>query len=168
LGAKGGGDPDPEMTEKFYSMFEDVCDYCLVENIVPLGLFNPTEEELKTFGIENYYNDKRHMYGFSGEIQDNDLCEQIFYLLQVSTNGNVYPCCVEQELNPDAFLMGNVTENRLFDIWNSDALKKIRINLAKGMIPNVCKDCSWRQCTNYSNLGKYSDVILKRLTGDIL
>jgi len=163
LGGEGGADPDPVMAEKFYTLFDDVCDYTLIENIVPLGQFNPTQDDLKNFGIENFEGNKKHMYGFTGDILDNELCEQIFYTLYISTAGNVYPCCVEEEMG--GFLMGNVNQKSLLEIWNSDALKKLRIKLAKGETPEVCKGCSWRKYTNHQNLGKYADKILSKLLG---
>lgn len=55
-------------------------------------------------------------------------------------NGNVYPCC----LTPMEYIAGNLNEESLEDIFNSDLMKKIRKDLTNGVKTESCSRC-WRQ-----------------------
>lgn len=51
--------------------------------------------------------------------------------------GTTYPCCMS---DPD-FPIGNTQEQSLQDIWNSDELKQIRLNMLQGKPSKECRRC---------------------------
>jgi len=58
-----------------------------------------------------------------------------FGQLNISQNGNVRLCC------ENSYILGNLYENDLFEIWNSDKMKNIRSSFNKGSIPKICGYC---------------------------
>jgi radical SAM protein with 4Fe4S-binding SPASM domain len=162
LGGEGGGEPDQAKVEKFYSMFENICDYCFVENVVPMTA-SPTKETLKKMGIENFNG--QSIFGDSRESRRYmSICEMPFYHFTVSANGDVYPCCSVTAI--DAICLGNVKTAELYEIWNSEKLRKLRVSFVKNQVPGSCSDCGIRLYEHPNNLHEYADVIYKRLTGE--
>jgi len=53
-------------------------------------------------------------------------------------NGNVYPCCIYDLSKP----IGNLKENTLEEIANSESLKKIRSDMLQNKIVDGCKRCN--------------------------
>lgn len=156
LGANGG-DPDPYYAERFYSMFDDVCDYTFIEKIAPIKS-DPTEETLKKMGIANFGSE--NIFGFSGEMTNTPICERLFYHLTILSNGDVFPC----DINTDVSLrLGNLQNTSIRNIWNSDKLKKIRLAFLKGTLPASCSNCGAILYDYPNNLHKYTDVIYQRL-----
>ncbi len=52
-------------------------------------------------------------------------------------NGNVYQCCIT---NYKASI-GNLKDNTLFELWNSDHMKNIRLQFLNGEKPKICNKC---------------------------
>lgn len=153
-----GGEHDPTLEEQFYSMFDDVCDYCFVENIAPVKS-NPTQETLEKMGIKNFSD--KNIYGLIGEKTGAPICERLFYHLTIMSNGDVYPC----DLNvSDSLLLGNIQDTTLCNIWNGHMLKNLRVAFVKGNTPASCADCGGILYDYPNNLRKYSDMIYQRLT----
>lgn len=156
LGGDGGGH-NPALEEQFYSMFDDVCDYCFIENIAPVKS-NPTQETLEKMGIKNF-NDQ-NIYGLPGVETTKPICERLFYHFTVMTNGDVFPC----DLNvSDSLLLGNIQKTTLRNIWNGDILKNLRIAFVKGDTPPSCSDCGGILYDYPNSLHKYADMIYQRL-----
>lgn len=152
-----GGEHDPVMEERFYSMFDDVCDYCFIENIAPVKS-NSTTETLEKMGIQNFSD--KNIYGLPDRDTNTPICERLFYHLTIMSNGDVFPC----DLNVgDSLLLGNVQHTTLQDIWNGDALKNIRLAFVKGHTPESCADCGGILYDYPNNLHKYANVIYQRL-----
>ena len=68
------------------------------------------------------------------------LCLIPWVHLHTWPNGNVYPCCV----TPMEYIVGNLKENSLEEIFNSDMMKKIRKDLLSGVKTESCERC-WSQ-----------------------
>ena len=61
----------------------------------------------------NYITSEKHR--FRKKVLQYQVCVQIFKSLHIHANGNVIRCCVDcNRVN----LLGNMTEDSLFDIWN--------------------------------------------------
>lgn len=152
-----GGDPNSTLAERFYSMFDDVCDYCFIENIAPIKS-NPTEETLQKMGISNFSD--KNIYGISSRETNTPICERLFYHLTIMANGDVFPCDINAD---DSLLLGNLCNLSLYDIWNSDPLEKLRLAFLKSDIPTSCSDCGAILYDYPNSLHKYAYDIYQRL-----
>jgi len=159
LGGKGGGKPDPVLEEKFYTMFDGVCDYCFIENIVPQVIRNLTKDELRDMWIEDF--EGKSIYNFTDKFETT-VCERLFYHFTVNSAGDVFPCDLNEK---ESQLLGNVKSTPLREIWDGEALKKLRIAFLEGDVPPACADCNALKYDYPNSLHKYSDVILKKING---
>jgi len=79
--------------------------------------------------LERYYTDHDCSFGF-------DRCVSIFSAVEINSNGDMSPCRDYHD-----FVVGNVKETTISDLWNSDAYKEFRKSIsAKGLMP-VCTRC---------------------------
>ena len=76
-------------------------------------------------------------------IGDKGRCLGLKKQLGILSNGNVVPCCLDQDAN---VLLGNIFETSLDSILNSDKVKTIADGFLKGrIIPELCKRCTFRE-----------------------
>ena len=76
-------------------------------------------------------------------IGDVGRCHGLKNQLGVLSNGNVVPCCLDQDGN---ILLGNIFENSLEDILNSDLCNEIIKGFDNNkIIPELCKRCTFRE-----------------------
>lgn len=66
--------------------------------------------------------------------------------LLVFTSGDVGPCCARHWETPwlPVKIMGNVKNNSLHEIWNSDMFKQFREKVLSGVFPEECGHCDWK------------------------
>lgn len=70
---------------------------------------------------------------------ENPYCASPFYMLSITANGNIYPCC--DFVYGRGHLLGNIYEDSLKDIWNGDKIREIRQQIvSKDFIP-ICHKC---------------------------
>jgi MoaA/NifB/PqqE/SkfB family radical SAM enzyme len=79
-------------------------------------------------------------------------CVAPFLTLNTSADGNVRFCCRNETV------IGDQKNNRLADIWNSEAIKRIRMDFLRGVRTSSCSHCwqveaagaanSWRRTLN--------------------
>ncbi|MFC1517791.1 SPASM domain-containing protein [Candidatus Margulisiibacteriota bacterium] len=62
-------------------------------------------------------------------------CSEPWSGLQISANGDVYPCL--------SLKIGNIRENTLKNIWNSERYRKFRKKLLYYKVPNICEGCCY-------------------------
>lgn len=157
LGAKNGDTVNPDLAEKFYSAFDQCCDYCFVENIVPQVPYELSDEEKKKMWIGN--TDTQNAYCV--ENAGSPICERLFYHFTINSSGNVYPCDLNEKEN---LLLGNVRSTTLKSIWNGDVLMALRLAFLKDNIPKSCAGCSVFYFDFPNELHKHADDIYRRLT----
>lgn len=156
LGAKNGAAMNQELAKKFYTAFDDCCDYCFVENIVPQVPHKMTEEEKAKMWIGN--TETKNVYVVENE--GCPVCERLFYHFTINSSGNVFPCDLNENEN---LRLGNVKEKSLTQIWNGETLHKIRLAFLNGDIPKACEDCSVFVFDFPNELHKHADTICERL-----
>jgi radical SAM protein with 4Fe4S-binding SPASM domain len=79
--------------------------------------------------LEEYYTNHDCRFGF-------DRCVSIFSAVEINSNGDMSPCRDYHD-----FVVGNVKENTITELWNSEPYKKFRKSLSeKGLMP-VCTRC---------------------------
>lgn len=71
-------------------------------------------------------------------------CYQLWQVMTVNFNGDVFPCC--SEWSPQDAL-GNVLRGRVSSIWNSAGYRERRANNKSG--PPACSKCHTDKTTNY-------------------
>jgi radical SAM protein with 4Fe4S-binding SPASM domain len=79
--------------------------------------------------LQTYYTDHDCRFGF-------DRCVSIFSAVEINSNGDMSPCRDYHD-----FVVGNVKEQTITELWNSEPYKKFRKSLSeKGLMP-VCSRC---------------------------
>lgn len=144
-----------ETEQDFYDMFGGICDDIFIEHLVKaqpsmMDDYNESIESVKTF-----YGDKS---------EERAVCPYAFYTLQIDSQGNTFPC-PPLGFSED-FSLGNVKKQSVYDIWNSEKLYDLQMNLLKYGRASV-KVC--RECENYlcftpkeDNLDNDGDILIKR------
>lgn len=116
----------------FYDMFGEICDIIAVEHLTP------TVE-----GIDYTKLSKDALTKFSqsgNPILESNICPQPFYMMQINPDGNVVPCCSMKY----PWVMGNIQNEGICDIWNGKAFSHFRRILLDGVkaAGEVCSKCS--------------------------
>ena len=57
--------------------------------------------------------------------------------MHVWPNGNAMPCCIADSDNP----FGNLKDNSIEEVWNSDKYKELRLAMLKGEKLDTCRRC---------------------------
>jgi radical SAM protein with 4Fe4S-binding SPASM domain len=68
----------------------------------------------------------------------NTVCAIPWTHLNIIPRGKVYPCCMTSEHRTYA---GDLTTQTIEEIWNSDYMKDIRVQMLNGEEPNMCRRC---------------------------
>lgn len=145
-----------ETEEDFYRVFGDICDKIYVEHLV-----NAQPSMEGNYGEQ--LNDEMTFYGDQSE--EREVCPYMFYSLQIDAVGNTFPC---PPLGlPESFSLGNVSDNTLKEIWNSDRLYQLyreQLTGHRDRVP-VCAHCENYKCftPKEDNLDDDKEIILKRL-----
>lgn len=115
--------------EKFYELFADVADRMYVEKIKPVYAGVEYEEDVQKVSVDRYGNEHTQRL----------VCPLTFYMLSLWPNGDVVPC--DAIYKP--IVLGNVNNDNVVDLWNSDMLKKFqKMQLSKKRFLNShCKVC---------------------------
>ena len=114
----------------FFHTFENICDNIMVENITNIyGGFKSISDKTK---ILNRFSNQ--------EVEYFDLCDYLFKGISLNADGTCSPCPVDWKHD---LVLGDITKNSLFEIWNSEHLKQLRLQFLEGNIKNIptCKDC---------------------------
>lgn len=82
-----------------------------------------------TNDLRDYYTDHSRRFGF-------DRCVSIFQVVEVDSNGNVSPCRDYHD-----YVVGNIKESTLCEIWNGPEYRKFRLSLSKDGLMPVCSRC---------------------------
>ena len=139
----------------FFDMFGKICDTIYVEHLVIMQKQMGDHGGLAADVSRNMNNEI---------VEKRIVCAPIFYSLQVNSDGDTYPCSTPGL--PTDFSMGNIKEQSLVQIWNSDKRNDmIRTNLIDGYrVFKACTHCS--SCIAIADPAEYLDdcreEVLKR------
>ncbi|MDF2944243.1 MAG: Fe-S oxidoreductase containing radical domain [Herbinix sp.] len=146
--------PTEEDKQKFFALFGDICDRIFIDNVIPLWSdFNELEEnfQLKT------------QLGVHGQVVKNvNVCPFPFYSFLINPEGQVTACCADWKRK---LVIGDVSKEKLINIWNGQILNKLWINMLEGNMKNyeMCKKCLLPSYDCNDNIDEFTDVILKNL-----
>lgn len=128
---------------------ENGFDFVAPANIMPRtnGDIAPLQFQLDYAQIKQLYREESE-YGLEEQLSsepwngEDYICNKIHYSVYIQCNGNVYPC------NSFYFKIGNVTEQRMSEIWNTTKDHRYLLSLKKKNM-HACSSCDYKQfCVN--------------------
>ncbi len=142
-----------EERDRFFSLFSDICDKMFVDHVIPM--WSDYQE------IKEIYSVQGGVHG--QEITTSKLCALAFYSLLVNSDGEVTVCCSDWKRK---FVVGNVNDKSIYEIWNSPKLRAFWINMAKGQkdLYEMCRLCALPQYDTNDYLDDKMDALQQRLT----
>lgn len=141
---------------RFYEIFSPIGDRVYIEKAVPIWKNVKQNQSNVLLGQDGHTN--KYGEGFPRQ----ECCPLIFHTIVVNPAGDVYPCT--QLLTP--YVLGNITERTLLELWNSQERKDLLIRQCKGRNPDICRGCYILQNSIYSKedmIDSYRDEIFQRL-----
>ena len=139
--------------KKFFELFEDKADYLIIQKISPLQ---------NIVDYSNIISDYSKGVYLEGNI-DCLVCPQPFYSMQILADGRVVPCC---SLNLDSPTIGNINSKNIYEIWNDNKLRDLRIRMLKvnKNLIDGCKNCNYPkfQYNKYDYIDNCKEELLKR------
>jgi radical SAM protein with 4Fe4S-binding SPASM domain len=136
--------------EIFQNLFSGICDTINIETLVPLVGENDISNLKQNFE-KDYWNNT---------VKETIVCSQPFYLMVVTPEGEVLPCCeIGTQMN-----LGKISkDNTIVNIWNGermDNIRKMMINNERCKHP-ICGKCNVvkYQTSNEDNLDNYIDEL---------
>lgn len=118
---------DETLKDKFYSIFEPICDIIAVENLT---------KTVECIDFSNLQSDFEK--GQNGQnLLDVNICPQPFYMLQVNPDGKIVPCCCMEY--PD--IVGDINNDGIIDIFKGNKFNTFRKNMLLGNKTDGCEKC---------------------------
>lgn len=93
-------------------------------------------------------------------ILPDTICAIPWNNVEVRNNGDMSPCCFSENL-----VLGNIKDTTLKDAFNSEAMQKLRNDLASGVRNAACNNCWRREKQGLSSIRQHN---IKRLREDFL
>jgi len=75
-------------------------------------------------------------------MKSETLCAVPWMHLNFEPNGKVVPCCLTSQY---LYFAGDLTTQPIEEIWNSDNMKNLRLQMIKGEEPEICNKCFDRE-----------------------
>ncbi len=115
------------------------------EYIEALDIFREAEK----YSNENYSVNVKWKKVLNGGWKDYDSCHGTQFILGLSGRGDLFPCGHWFQERRDEFLMGNIIEKSLKEIWESDRYWEVQEKIRKEV--NVNKHCESNCRQHYIN-----------------
>jgi radical SAM protein with 4Fe4S-binding SPASM domain len=132
--------------ELFLEMYKGIADEVCIEEAMNWSGY----EERKL--LENLYNYNNEKLGLIQPKKQRKACSYPFYTLAINPDGDVVCCCVDWTRSTK---LGNVREQTLKEIWNSDSLKRFQIMHLEGNrhLNAACRSCeTLNRCPEADNI----------------
>ena len=146
--------PTKEKRQKFYDIFENICDKIFIEQVIPMCA--DYDKIYEDFHIEK----EKGLRG--SQVQDVNICTLPFYSCVINPDGEVTPCCSDWKRD---ILLGNVKDVPFYEVWNGEKYKKF----LKGMLENgrkknhfTCAKCEYPCYDMVDNIDPYVDKIKEK------
>jgi len=143
-----------EQKDYFIDLFGNYCDRIFIEDLAPIW---------PSFDIENRAEIKlNENFGqYQQPLEQKEICTYIFYALAVNADGSVSACCPDWN---QKLVVGDVKEETLKDIWNSDKLNALRLQHLEGKrSANVtCRDCGHLRYAQVDNIDQFGKRLLEK------
>ena len=144
--------------EEFMNLFGDICDFIAIEHLIP-AVSQIDYNQFAGVPIKNLTQN-----GVC--ISEAKVCPQPFYMMQLNPDGKIVPCCAMET----AYILGDVANQSMQEIWNGTTLQEFRINqlIKNKEIYSVCKKCKQYQYAMFEEdvLDLYAVELLKKFKGE--
>jgi radical SAM protein with 4Fe4S-binding SPASM domain len=139
----------------FFDLFGDHADRIFVENLAPCWPNFDTEEKTGHKITKGIYQQ---------EIGDTEVCPYIFYGYSVNADGLVSSCFLDWGRK---LIIGDVRQDTMRDIWNSDRMNALRILHLEGKRRGhpVCGSCGQLSHCLPDNIDAHRLALLERIQG---
>ena len=104
-------------------------------DIVVVKSFNVMDKNKETFNKFVPKNTKYSRYKKNTK-SDKYPCRNT---IVINWDGSVNPCCFDYK---GEYILGNVKDDTIFQIWNSEKSKKLREGISRSEFPSFCVDCA--------------------------
>ena len=74
------------------------------------------------------------------DINMDTICPVPWMHMALEPDGKIIPCCLTSQHASANF--GNINETPFEDIWNTDRMRHMRLDMLNGKIPSYCKTCT--------------------------
>jgi len=78
--------------------------------------------------------------------------------LNFDPNGDVYPCCLTTFHGQK---LGNLNQHAIKEVWNSDTMKSLRLEMLEGKKPKMCSICFDREAATGQSVRLYNNQEFK-------
>jgi len=144
-----------EEQASFFNTFGDYCDRIFIEELAPIWpSFNvETRANTTVLNTEGQYKQP---------LNDKMVCTYIFYAMVVNADGTISACCPDWE---QKLVIGDIREESLREIWNSSAMKALRILHLEGkrFDNGICANCGHIKYSQVDNIDQYRELILEKI-----
>lgn len=139
--------------QEFYDTFGDYCDRIFIENFAPCWPEFDVEERTGFKITTGIYNQP---------ISPTNTCPYIFYAMSVNADGLVSSCFLDWGRK---LIVGDVREQSLGDVWNSDKFYTLRMDHLEGrrMQNPVCSQCGQLTHCLPDNIDPYAKDLAVKL-----
>jgi radical SAM protein with 4Fe4S-binding SPASM domain len=99
----------------------------------------PLKVKIKRFLLNTQlYKYAKRRYRKLMKETDNKICAVPWMHLNFEPNGKVVPCCLTSTYN---YFAGDLTHQTIDQIWNSDNMKNLRVQMMNNEEPEICRKC---------------------------
>lgn len=142
-----------DQRQQFFDTFGNYCDRIFIENFSPCWP-EFDGEEMTGWKITN---------GLYGQPINKDalVCPYIFYGYSVNADGLVSACFIDWGRK---LIIGDVREQSMKEIWNSDLMNKLRLQHLRGERKQnpVCGNCGQLSNCQPDNIDPHREILLER------
>lgn len=139
----------------FYSTFGDHCDRIFLEKLSPIWPEFDMESRMENFKLPE------NVGQYGQRIDEKLVCTYIFYAMAINADGTVSACCPDWD---QKLVVGDLRKNTLKEIWNSDAMHRLRILHLSGKRRDnpVCRNCGHIAHSQIDNIDEHREAIMVR------
>lgn len=141
----------------FVYLFKDYADSLNIDHTVNVW---PGLTVTENSGLRMYDYDLANL-----NVMEQDkkaVCPLMFYELLIHSDGSVSPCAVDYNFKNEN--LGNVMEDSIKKIWESNKLLEIRRQALRGdeICYSMCQNCKYTECAATVNITSKRDELLKK------
>lgn len=142
-----------EKEERFYRLFEGVCDKIFIDHVIPL--WSGWDGINGRFDIQNA--------GVHGQrLQPVRVCPYPFYSLCVAPDGIVILCCADWKRE---LIIGDLKKQTMTEIWNGEKLTAFWTGMLSGRKDqySMCRTCQLPMYDCNDDIDPYAEDILRKI-----
>jgi len=146
---------EKKAAERFEEIYSPIADKINIEHITP-GNAIPYTEGYR-FGTDG---------GVMGDLVDSNVCNNVFRLLELQIDGEMYPCARYDDTGFPVGSIGNLKEKPFGDLWNKGKHKQLCVSALTHKMTGVCAGCKYFNFISSQKdvLDGHEDEILLRLS----